>query len=275
MLVAGCYVANWPTIHQIALGSLSHIWSLSVEEQFYLIWPVILCGMLRLKFSTRTMLLVVCAGILASAMWRLALFRQRPDEGPERLAAVARVFSGLDTRADSLLCGCLVGLVATGGLLPKSRFWRRANHAGAIVSTLGLAYIVLHYHIWHHHVPCGVFTLVALLIAVILVRLLSASSRLAPPLLESAALVGVGRISYGLYLFHFPMIDWLQPKALGWTAPVDTLLVGGASLAAAIGSYYAIERPCLRWKARLKLPAADLPTCAAPPTVLHELARAA
>jgi peptidoglycan/LPS O-acetylase OafA/YrhL len=88
--------------------------------------------------------------------------------------------------------------------------------------------------------------------------------------------VGIGRISYGLYLYHMPIIEWLEPSQLGWTAPVRTLQVAGLSLAVAIVSYFAIERPCLRLKSRLRtqpvrVPAhPDRPAC-----VHHELKPAA
>jgi peptidoglycan/LPS O-acetylase OafA/YrhL len=73
-------------------------------------------------------------------------------------------------------------------------------------------------------------------------------------ILEAAPLVGVGRISYGLYLFHIPIIYWLRPARLGWDAPGLTLLAAGLSIAAAVVSYYCVERPCLRLKGRLRAP---------------------
>jgi peptidoglycan/LPS O-acetylase OafA/YrhL len=100
-------------------------------------------------------------------------------------------------------------------------------------------------------------------VAVILVRLLTAPSRLSFGVLESGALVSVGRISYALYLFHLPIIHWLRPARLAWTAPANTLLVTGLSFAAAVISYYGIERPRLRLNLRLQSPGSGSPTRAA------------
>jgi peptidoglycan/LPS O-acetylase OafA/YrhL len=206
------------------------------------------------------MILVVGTGILASAALRSVLYSLRPAGGPEWVAAIYRLYMGSDTRADALLVGCLVALYATYGLMPKSRWRRSANRAGALASVAGLAYILLYYRMDHRHCYYGVFTLVALLVAVILVRLLSASWGLASRLLESTLLVGIGRISYGLYLYHIPMMKWLGPPTLGWS--IDTLHVAGASLAAAVVSYYVIERPCLRLKSRLQALPNETPVAA-------------
>jgi peptidoglycan/LPS O-acetylase OafA/YrhL len=249
VLVAGCYLANWPTFHSVGLPILGHTWSLSVEEQFYLLWPLLLCGLLRRKLARRLILLLVCAGILASAAHRMALYHAHP--GPDRAAHVMRLYMGLDTRADSLLVGCLVGLLASWGLLPRSR---RAVFWGGSASLIGVAvlgYLARNRCLDHSQYYHGLFTGVALMVGVLIVRLLVSPSRLGSLLLESAPLVGVGRISYGLYLFHVPVIRWLNPAGLGWRYPGMTLLVVGLTLASALLSYFCIERPCLRLKDRL------------------------
>jgi peptidoglycan/LPS O-acetylase OafA/YrhL len=271
MVVAVCYVSNWPSLHRTAMSVLGHTWSLSVEEQFYLIWPMLLFVMLRAKLAPRTIILVVLAGILGSASLRAVLFSMRPPAGPERQSLVMRLYAGLDTRADALLMGCLVGLLATGGLLPRSpqsrrpprlRSFQAAIRAGALVSALALSYLFSHACFNHHQYFYGMYTVVALMVAVIIVCLLTAPPRLALRVLESGVLVGVGRISYGLYLFHIPVIHWLRlpSRQLGWTAPGKTLLATGVSFAAALISFYLVERPCLLLKLRLHSPESRTPT---------------
>ena len=218
VMVAACYVANWPGLHHTGMPLLGHTWSLSVEEQFYLVWPAILCLMLRLKLPRRRILLLVIAGILLSASLRMVLYRLHRVPGPENWANVSRLYMGSDTRADALLVGCLVGLSAAWGLLPKSRDFALRFRIVALVSAAGLGYMSWASALDHSQYYHGLFTLVALMVAAILVRQLTAPGR-ANSLLESAPLVGIGRISYALYLFHMPILSWLKPMGRGLAAP--------------------------------------------------------
>jgi peptidoglycan/LPS O-acetylase OafA/YrhL len=269
ILVTVCYVTNWPSLHGVRMSILGHAWSLSVEEQFYLIWPVLLYGMLRLRPGRGWIIFSVGVGIVGSASLRAVLYRQHPFGDPEWQANVYRLYAGLDTRADSLLVGCLVGLLMAWHLLPRSRSFVCGSSVAALLSAAGLGYMFLHSVHAHHQLYYGLFTGVALMVAVILVRLVSAPSRLASLLLESRPLVGVGRISYALYLFHMPIICWLQPVGLGWGFPAETFLVVGLTFTAAVCSWYCIERPCLRLKERLSVSGSPPPVnsrAAGPPT---------
>jgi peptidoglycan/LPS O-acetylase OafA/YrhL len=251
ILVTACYVANWPSLHGVRMSMLGHTWSLSVEEQFYLIWPLLLYGMLRSGLGRRGIIFWVCVGIVGSASLRAVLYRQHPGSDPAWVANVYRLYMGLDTRADSLLVGCLAGLLVAWRLLPRSRSFLFGISVAALGSAAALGYMCLHTIHAHHQLYCGLFTGVALMVAFILIRQVSAPSRLASLLLESRPLVGVGRISYALYLFHIPIIFWLQPVGLGWRFPAETFLVVGLTFTAAVCSWYCIEQPCLRLKERL------------------------
>lgn len=258
--VAACYLSNWPMLHQTSMPILGHTWSLSVEEQFYILWPTLLYGMLRLRLSRRRILLLVGCGIGASAVLRTGLYHWHEIYGTDRTTVIFRLYRGLDTRADALLAGCLLGLLAAWNLLPKSRRFIRWTGATSILSLIYLGYLVssrrpedsLYYH--------GLFTVVALMTAIILVRLLSAPARFACRILESAPLVVTGRISYSLYLFHMPIFHLVLPvglylgSAVGrfWAYAVLVLLVVGLSFLAAMLSYRFVERPFLRLKDRLR-----------------------
>ena len=100
----------------------------------------------------------------------------------------------------------------------------------------------------------GLFTLDAVMMGIIVVQFLSSRPRIASTILESSLLVGIGRISYSLYLWHIPMHHWLQPMKFGWKHPTNTLLITSLSFAAAIASFYCIERPFLKLKKRWDSP---------------------
>jgi peptidoglycan/LPS O-acetylase OafA/YrhL len=248
--ISACYLANWSILHPAQLFMLGHTWSLSLEEQFYLIWPVCLFIMLRSGLSRRTILLIVCAAIGLCCGHRLALLASRPAAGPEQLEYMIRMYVGFDTRADSLLVGCAAGLLVSWHMLPRSRrfiFWTGWI---AAFSALFLCYLAWRHNQLEPRYHRGLFTVVAVMVAVIIVRLLSAPSRIGSLLLESAPLVGAGRISYSLYLFHSPVIVWLWPQGSMSLGLVDALAIVAATFGIALLSYYGVERPCLRLKTR-------------------------
>ncbi len=249
IVVAGCYISNWETVHAVNLTGLGHTWSLSVEEQFYLLWPAALCVMLALRLPRRRTVQIVCTGIVACVLLRIGMYQMHRGSPAEKTAAIGRMCVGLDTRADSLLVGCLVGLIVTARPLPQSRRVIRATAAAALVAAAGLAYLAMFSANAEHYFH-GLFTVVALMAGAIIVHMLVAPSRLAALLLEGAPVVAVGRISYGLYLYHMVIIHWMWPVQLGWRHPGTMAAIAGLSLAAALVSYYVIERPCLQLKDR-------------------------
>jgi peptidoglycan/LPS O-acetylase OafA/YrhL len=248
--VAASFLTNWPYLHQAYMPRLGHTWSLALEMQFYLLWPLLLAAMLRLRLSRRCILLVLIAAILACAGHRLLLHSSHRPHGLERAAHTFRLYAGLDTRADALLAGCVVGLLAVWGWLPR---WPRS-----LTRLLSLAAFALLATLaatrnpeWRQYYR-GLFTVVAVIVAFLVAQALSERSWLAA-LLEVAPLPAVGRISYSLYLCHIPVIYWLRPAGLGWDHPRDTALVALTSFAVALLAYWCVERPCLRLKGRLPL----------------------
>ena len=250
-LVAVLYLANWPALHQTDMPLLGHTWSLAVEEQFYLLWPVLLWGMLRLGSARRTILIVVGVGIVAAAVHRAVLFEMRPPPGPERAMHIARLYEGLDTRADALLAGCLVGLATTWGRLPRSERAIVQLKIASRLSYVGLAFMFWRAGMDHHNMYYGLYAATAVMVAIVLVRQLVAPARWLTLVLESAPLVGLGRISYALYLYHVLVIGALGAERFGRSAPMEALLAGSLSVAAAVASYYLVERPFLRLKGRV------------------------
>jgi peptidoglycan/LPS O-acetylase OafA/YrhL len=236
---------------------LGHTWSLSVEEHFYLLWPLLLVSLLKLP--KRRVILFVGCGILASAGWRMGLYHWFESCGIDQKTAISRLYMGLDTRADALLAGCLLGLLATWNLLPRSRRFLRWTGGISFVSLFCLGYLVWSRSLLFSGFYDGLFTAVALMTAVLIARLLSAPLPVVSWILESAPLVGVGRISYGVYLFHMPIMHLFLPLWPRWNLWVCLVLYVGATFLAALLSYYLIERPCQRLKERFRTGTAVTP----------------
>lgn len=237
------YVANWAEIRgQIRpLGFFGHAWSLAIEEQFYIVWPLVLGAMLR-SWSHRTKIAAVGFAAAASGLLRALMWT-----GPE---ASMRVFHGSDTRAEALLVGCATALILDGGRLPfpprKARALGAAANASAVVLALALRGATPD-AAWMFR---GGFTVVALAVACVILQLANAPQGLLARVLSARPLVRTGRISYGLYLWHWPIFLALAPVFTG-LAPLPTLALRfTASFAAAIASWLLVERWFLLWKRR-------------------------
>jgi peptidoglycan/LPS O-acetylase OafA/YrhL len=247
ILIAASGLSNWATAFPSLphpLGVLTHTWSLATQEQYYLVWPIVVLAALRFGVSRRTMTVGVAAGFLALLILRVWLV--------QRGAPSHRLYAGFDTHgADSIFIGCFVAfwmyqrpLSATSGPL---LICRTAAICGGLFA-LGLWVVrpdvVL-------YVPYGFSTAIALTTAATIVVLLNPGALALRRTLSSGSLVGIGRISYGLYLWHFPLQYWLLEQlayARGWPVTLVAILAIGVSFLAATLSYRFIERPMLRLK---------------------------
>jgi peptidoglycan/LPS O-acetylase OafA/YrhL len=234
------YVTNWLNIYWMA-GPLGHTWSLAIEEQFYLVWPVTLLLLLRwIRHSPLivVMLLTAAAGSLAL---RLAL---NLVPGPQ----MNRILAGTDTHADGLLIGAALAVWLhrqVGGSDPGL-----LRRAGVTCSTLGLPALLLVAPLAGY--GWGVTALAALASSGVILGVVAGASSVTR-CLEFAWLVRIGQISYGMYLWHWPVFRWLsvlpvpgQPAAPAWR----TALAWALTFTCAGLSYALIERPCLAYKAR-------------------------
>ncbi len=234
------YVANWGLIAGVVspLGNFGHTWSLAIEEQFYILWPLVL--LFLLGTLPRVAVLFAVGGLaMASLLVRVALF-----DGP---ATYSRVFHGSDTRAETLLVGCLLALLLqfrTLSIPPRSAFASLLAVPGA----LALAWFLLSVTPQTEWLPRGGFTLVAVSAALLILGLHTDREGPLARALSWGPLVAVGRISYGLYLWHWPVFLMLAPSNLDAPTAWETAVRFAATFLAAGLSWFLIERPALAYK---------------------------
>ena len=238
------YVANWVQviwgIHHPVLG---HTWSLAIEEQFYLLYPAIL--LLALRFGVTYKKLLSIFGILVFAV---VLNRFFLWEGAQ---SYDRMHMSLDTRADALLIGCFVSVLAFNGLLPKRRFAMHVLALAASLSALLLGYFVITGVLNEQYYKHGIVTLTAICVGVIIACLMNQQLTFVRRMLQTRILVWTGTISYGLYLWHIPVF-FLVGRNPSWSGVQIQSVRLAAVFAVAAASYYLIEKPFLRLKDRLK-----------------------
>lgn len=241
ILYSAFYVVNWVLALNLDTVSSSLVltWSLAVEEQFYLVWPIALYAMLRLRLRPHTMLLILLFVIALVCAHRSALVYQGAAELRTRYAS--------DTRADSLFIGCCVALLASYGLLPQSvRVVQVVS--GALAVLFGL-------YALGFGDPASLesvgLSFVALFFAGLLILLLSKPPRFLMNVLSSKPLVWIGKLSYSLYLWHLYANFAVEMGGLDrelWIIASIPL-----AFAFAIASYYLVERPFLKLKKRFQV----------------------
>ena len=257
ILSAAFYISNFVFIrHGNLLGMLTPTWSLSVEEQFYSLWPLVLLICLRLK--RQRMFHFILLGAVCAALLRARLYGLSVKTGHSMLGAVADRL--LLARADSLLCGALAAMTVCWQLYSPQKHltsWRIAGWISGLL--LGVMLCLARSYgasLFYYTYACA-----SVLTAILIVALITAPPPLLRVVLTFPPLVYTGRISYGLYLFHVP-VYCLMPA----TVPALLLPIGGGNayimyivsvitaFLIASASYYLIERKFLKLKHRLYAP---------------------
>ena len=253
------YFSNWWQIHTdsnyfVATGALSpltHTWSLAIEEQFYLVWPIVVLGVLKLcrpyRRAVQVLLGVAAVGAAASAAEMAALYRIG--------AGTTRLYFGTDTHAQCVLVGaalaCALSLLAhrqgVDGLAPRvtSAGARRALLAVGLAGAAGLVVLSTALDGSSPLTYEGGFALCAVAAAaVITVAACQVNGTLAR-VLSVRPLVLLGMISYGVYLWHFPIDLFVTADRTGISGPPLMGLQFALTIAVATVSYVVVERPIL------------------------------
>ena len=241
------YVQNWNLILESqsyfgAIGRpplLQHLWTLSIEEQFYLVWPLVMLAVLP-RLRRRGLLAVSLVGAAGSTwlMWSL----YSPDGDP------SRVYFGTLTRAAPLLLGAALAVVWPAGRL-RAGIDRSAALMLDAIGGLALAALLVVIATVNDYDPRlyrGGLTAIALVTAVLIAVTVHPGAHLGR-LADRRPLRWLGRRSYGIYLWHWPVIVLSRPHLdvpiSGWPL---VALQASATLALAAASYRFIEQPIRR-----------------------------
>jgi peptidoglycan/LPS O-acetylase OafA/YrhL len=270
-LAALGYVANWRMIYRgsdyfaqtAAPSPLQHTWSLGIEEQFYLLWPLLVVAALALLGARRartTLLALSVLGIVGSAAASWMLYR--PDD-------VNRAYFGTDSRAQALLVGCAVALVLSrtpGTVTTVGRHRRRSTLTTEgphrLLGTLALLGGMATAWLWTRAdgtdgwLYQGGLTGLALAVAAVLAHAVVSPLSPTARLLSAPPLVWLGRISYGVYLWHWPLFQFVTGERVHRSGPALLGLRCALTLAVALGSYLLVEQPIRRggWLRQLPRP---------------------
>ncbi|QNI05122.1 acyltransferase [Mycobacterium kubicae] len=268
-IAAFLWLANWRFVAQktdyFTQGAppspLQHTWSLGVEEQYYFIWPVLLIGVTLLlaarakRYFAKTTVghvrfatfVIASLGAIASAAAAIIFTTD---------ASRDRIYFGTDTRAQALLVGAAASALLVrdwsalnrGWCLVRSRWGRRIMR---ILPVLGLVVLAAITHFasgsageFRH----GLLIVVALAAALVVAPVALEQRGLVARILAWRPLVGLGAISYGVYLWHWPIFLMLNGERTGWSGLQLFAVRCAATVAAAGASWWLIEQPIRRWR---------------------------
>ena len=236
------YVQNWrlvlsgqPYFAQFGSPSpLRHMWSLAIEEQWYLIWPLAFLGIVRIaRYRLRVVAAIVGALAVGSAMLMTVLYQPGGD--------ASRIYYGTDTRAQALLIGAVLAIAFASRTIPWSKAWTALFQLAGTAGLGLLMWIVVTKSENWPRLYRGGFSLVALAAAAVIAAAMTRgpvrSALSIPPL------PAIGLISYGLYLWHWPVYVWLSPDRAGLDGNQLLALRLGVTLVASLASYFLVERP--------------------------------
>lgn len=213
---------------------LNHLWSLAVEEQFYLLWPLVLLRLLR-RFGRGPTLLLVLVGAGVSTWLTAHLYT------PGMLDP-SSIYLRTDTRAAGLLIGAALAFIWSPWTSQRSK----ANpllDLSALVSLCALVWFYRNVNDFDPFVYEGGFAMVSLVTAVIIAAAVHPRGRIAD-LLAIAPLRYIGRRSYGLYLWHWPVFQVTRPHSdIPISGTANLALRFTLTFAIAEVSYRYIERP--------------------------------
>jgi len=264
LAAAATYTSNWWYVFHhrsyfVASGRppmLQHLWSLAVEEQFYLVWPVVVLLvtlLVRKRWARKGALLLVAVGLTLASALVMGVGSARAQV--PQLGDPSRWYFGSDSHAVGLLVGSVLAIARGGDGLGGRRHTPagRAHPWSTRVGFAALALVVLalsqvgEYSTWLYRFGFLLFSVVAAVVIAVAVQ-----PGPLERLLGNPALAAVGRRSYSIYLWHWPVACMTRPGLdIAWPEWKVFLLRVGITLALTEATYQLVECPVRRhgWRA--------------------------
>jgi peptidoglycan/LPS O-acetylase OafA/YrhL len=255
LLATVAYVANWFQLSSgggywdgfAAESPLQHMWSLAIEEQFYVLFPLVLVAVASAAGisqgtspgSSRHRRVVLVLAALTVASWATAVVRLAAG------ASFDRVYLGTDTRVGAILCGATFGYLSvrpgTGAALAR----RARPLAPVALAAIALAVVALDGEAGWSAPRWLLLPAFELAVVVVLLATAAGGARPGPAdrLLSLAPLTWLGTISYGLYLWHIPLVLATERVLRDAPRPVVVVVAVVLSLLAAQVSAALVEQP--------------------------------
>ena len=206
VVFAVLYITNWGWAFGAHLAApLVHLWSLAAEEQFYLLAPLALAVALP-RFSRQAIIRGLLAVGLVGVAWRALLFAHD--------ATRPRLRFGLDTHADGLIVGSMLGVAFASGLAPRLFNQAKAKEWTGLAAIVGLGALSLSWYAKWSGLEAWGPTMWAVLSAVVLCCVVGQTTGLHLQLLNLPPVRRLGKVSYALYLWHLPVL-YYGVRALG------------------------------------------------------------
>jgi peptidoglycan/LPS O-acetylase OafA/YrhL len=265
------FVSNWKFIaaqtdyfaRTATASPLQHTWSLAVEAQFYVLWPLLVIAAMRAAGRSHVryahhahrpsearppefaVAVVAGVGVVASAALMALLYHPASDP--------TRVYFGTDTRVQAILVGAFIAaIIAAGNPGEHGHVWSKATRVTvevvAAAAALGICVAIWAFDGNSTSLYRGGFAMVAALTAIVLAALVLLPDGVVGRALSFPPLVGIGKISYGVYLWHWPVFLILTRARTGLHGWPLFGLRAAATLECSLISWMLVERPILERK---------------------------